>query len=109
MTNLAWLATFLVSDEISEDFQNWMENEHFPSLQETGCFEDGIGKLSQQQTKPGFDSIVYFHGPKSQEDWDRYQTEFRPKKGKEFMDKWDKALGNGQIQVIQCTNEIKAL
>lgn len=96
--NFFWFAAFKVAKSKSQEFQNWMEKDHFPAIHKTGCVAIGWKKTVDPGEKD-FDIILYRHRPMSKAAWEIYNTreDFRPKLRREFGGQWKQELENGEI------------
>ena len=105
-----WVVSFIVKKDLSVEFQKFMEETHFKTIHASECFTGVTRKVPQADTKPGFDTIVYIHEPKSPEHWQAYCSGFRINVAvPEFEGKYASALQNGDISMIQTTGELTVL
>lgn len=118
MNKPRWFAAFHVAQDISEEFRNWMEGIHFPDIEATECFTDTVRRIFQPEAvKPAendpdgatFDVILYIHEPKSSEEFEHYEKEFRSKLKKEFGEKWGEAFRNGLIKAVSGMGDLQEI
>ncbi len=89
---------------LSYQYQDWMENAHFPDMHKTNCFEGETIKQIDSMSDDDFDIICYTHQVKGPSEWKTYNdTEnFRPKLKKDYADRWGALMaGKHVIPVIQ--------
>lgn len=93
-----FIASFKVDEAISTEFQNWMENVHFPDMHKTGCFVGPIKKVLDTKDHEGCHIITYTHKLTANEaGWDKYRSDYRPKLREEFFAKFSEALKSNKI------------
>lgn len=107
--NFRWCVSFEIKEELSKDFQLFMEGTHFKTIHRSGCFNENIRKIFQPSVKPGIDSLVYIHEPKNEASWENYCNNFRDEAKKEFGSAYGTEMANGNISAIQSTGELEVI
>ena len=70
--------TVKVEKEISENWVNWMQNEHIPDLLNTGLFNDyTLSMLLEQDESDGITYIVQYHC-ENMEKYNHYIEHYAP-------------------------------
>ncbi len=70
--------TVKVEKEISENWVNWMQNEHIPDLLNTGLFNDyTLSMLLEQDESDGITYIVQYHC-ENMEKYNHYIEDYAP-------------------------------
>jgi len=106
----SWIAVFSVDPNISKTFQDWMEEEHFQDLHETGHFEKKVKKIFQPGINNGeMDTISYIHKPLSEESWKKYCENERDELKKDFGKNWGSHFNDGTLKALQVAGELVSL
>lgn len=95
----AWIVTFVVPNDIAKEFQQFMEDIHFKTIEQTDCFKKHHDKfVTKGETHT---TIVYIHYPLSPTAWARYNNEHRERVKQEFIDKYGVLLAEKIITMSQ--------
>lgn len=73
---------------IHDDWVQWMLNEHFPDLVNTGCFTNTkLLRLLEIDEEDGPTYVAQYFA-ESKQDYDRYINEYAADARKKYIDKW---------------------
>lgn len=106
--NLIVISSFKVlTGRVSQRFQRFMEEQHFPKMKKTDCFHEETYKIKDTTSEPGYNIITYINQPLSSEKWKQYNENpnFRPVMKAHFIkengEKINKEIFPIEIEVLK--------
>jgi hypothetical protein len=107
MGQLFMTAVFSIKKDettFSADFRNWMENDHYPKMTETGKFSGAVRRAIDDRD-PEVLKVKYTLELLGTKAWEEYQKGWRPTLQKEFIVNWAEMIASGKLSVVVMVSE----